>query len=203
MDFVWAAAGGAAIGMAVAFVIALIRKRIKDPTIDTAVSLMAPFAAYIPAEELRASGVIAVVTAGIILGHKAPVIQDATSRMNERINWETIQFLLENSVFLLIGLQVRSILDGVAESELSPTTIAVFCVGVLLAVILVRPLWVLPGRLLPDQTARPEPEHSRIPGRRPRSSPGRACAGWSPWPPRSSCPKTCPTGRSWSSARSW
>ena len=50
---------------------------------------------------------IAVVTAGLILGHKAPVIQDATSRLNERINWETIQFLLENSVFLLIGLQVR------------------------------------------------------------------------------------------------
>jgi Na+/H+ antiporter len=145
VDFLWAAAGGAAIGVAVAFVIALIRKRIKDPTIDTAVSLMAPFAAYIPAEELGASGVIAVVTAGIILGHKAPVIQDATSRMNERINWETIQFLLENSVFLLIGLQVRAILDGVAESELSPTTIAVFCVGVLLAVILVRPMWVLPA----------------------------------------------------------
>ena len=145
VDFIWAAAGGAAIGIAVALVIALIRKRITDPTIDTAVSLMAPFAAYIPAEELSASGVIAVVTTGIILGHKAPIIQDATSRLNERINWETIQFLLENSVFLLIGLQVRSILDGVAESELSPTTIAVFCVGVLLAVILVRPLWVLPA----------------------------------------------------------
>ena len=76
---------------------------------------MAPFAAYLPAEELHASGVIAVVTAGLILGHKAPIIQDATSRLNERINWETIQFLLENSVFLLIGLQVRHILDGVAE----------------------------------------------------------------------------------------
>ena len=58
---------------------------------------------------------ITVVTAGLILGHKAPIIQDATSRLNERINWETIQFLLENSVFLLIGLQVRSILDGVAR----------------------------------------------------------------------------------------
>ena len=194
VDFVWAAAGGAAIGVAVALVIALIRKRIKDPIIDTAVSLMAPFAAYLPAEELHASGVIAVVTTGLILGHKAPIIQDATSRLNERINWETIQFLLENSVFLLIGLQVRSILDGVAESDLSPTTIAVFCVGVLLAVILVRPLWVLPGRLLPDQAARPEPRTSRTPGRRPRSSPGRACAGWSPWPRRSCCPQNVPNG---------
>ncbi len=144
LDFLWAALGGAAIGAAIAFVIALIRKHIKDPLIDTAVSLMAPFAAYLPAEELKASGVIAVVTAGLILGHKAPVIQDATSRLNERINWETIQFLLENSVFLLIGLQVRNILDGIAKSDLSPMTIAVFCVGVLLTVILVRPLWVFP-----------------------------------------------------------
>ena len=103
--------------------IALIRKHIKDPIIDTAVSLMAPFVAYLPAEELHASGVIAVVTTGLILGHKAPIIQDATSRLNERINWETIQFLLENSVFLLIGLQVRNILDGVGDSDLSPWTI--------------------------------------------------------------------------------
>jgi CPA1 family monovalent cation:H+ antiporter len=143
-DFLWAAAGGALIGVAVGLVIALIRKHIKDPVIDTALSLMAPFAAYLPAEELHASGVIAVVTAGLILGHKAPIIQDATSRLNERINWETIQFLLENSVFLLIGLQVRHILDNVADSELSWWTIAWFCLGSLVAVILVRPLWVYP-----------------------------------------------------------
>ena len=111
LDFVWAAAGGAAIGVAIALGIALIRRHIKDPIIDTAVSLMAPFAAYLPAEELGASGVIAVVATGLILGHKAPVIQDATSRLNERINWETIQFLLENSVFLLIG-RCRASLTG-------------------------------------------------------------------------------------------
>lgn len=144
LDFLWAAAGGVAIGVAVALLIALVRKRIKDPTIDTALSLMAPFLAYLPAEELHASGVITVVTTGLILGHKAPLIQDATSRLNERINWETIQFLLENSVFLLIGLQVRGILNGVAVSELSPMTIIVFCLGALLAVIVVRPLWVFP-----------------------------------------------------------
>ena len=149
VDFLWAALGGAAIGVAVALLIALVRKHIKDPTIDTAVSLMAPFLAYLPAEELHASGVITVVTTGLILGHKAPIIQGATSRLNERINWETIQFLLENSVFLLIGLQVRGILDGVARSDLSPGTITMFCVGVLVAVIVIRPMWVFPvGQLL-------------------------------------------------------
>ena len=57
------------------------------------------------AEELHASGVIAVVVAGLLLGHKAPIIQTAQSRIAERINWRTIAFLLENTVFLLIGLQ--------------------------------------------------------------------------------------------------
>ena len=158
-NFIWAAAGGAAIGIGVALVIAVLRKVNKDPLIDTALSLMAPFVAYLPAEEAHASGVIAVVTAGLILGHKAPRIQDATSRLNERINWETIQFLLENSVFLLIGLQVSQILDGVRGSALSGWTIVAFCVGTLLAVILVRPLWVFPVGyfLVRPRTSRAEP----------------------------------------------
>jgi len=149
VDFLWAAAGGVAIGAAVALVLALVRRKVKDPLIDCTISFMAPFLAYLPAEELHASGVISVVTAGLILGHKAPIIQDATSRLNERINWETIQFLLENTVFLLIGLQVRSILISVGRSDLSTTTIVGFCVAVLATVILIRPLWVFPvGRLL-------------------------------------------------------
>ena len=147
-DFAWAAIGGAAIGIAVGVVIALLRRRISDPLIDTALSLMAPFAAYLPAEEAHASGVIAVVSCGLLLGHKSPRVQSATSRLTERINWSTIQFLLENTVFLLIGLQVRSIMDNVATSELSGGTVITFCVATLLAVILVRPLWVFPVRYL-------------------------------------------------------
>lgn len=148
VEFLWAAAGGAAIGLAVALVLALIRRKIKDPLIDCTVSFMAPFLAYLLAESVHASGVISVVTTGLILGHKAPIIQDATSRMNERINWETIQFLLENTVFLLIGLQVRRILQDVGNSPSSFATIATFCVGVLVTVIVVRPLWVFPVGLL-------------------------------------------------------
>ena len=161
LEFLWAAGGGAAIGVAVALVLALIRRKIKDPLIDTTVSLMAPFLAYLPAEELQASGVISVVTTGLVLGHKAPIIQDATSRLNERINWETIQFLLENTVFLLIGLQVRRILEGVGGSAVSGWTIPVFCVGVLAAVILVRPLWVFPvGLLLIRPRGTTDPDYS-------------------------------------------
>ena len=147
-DFLVAALGGVAVGVALAVAISFLRKRITDPIVDTAVSLMIPFGAYIAAEEIHASGVIAVVVAGVLMGHKAPVIQDARARLNERTNWSTIQFLLENSVFLLIGLQLRSILENVAASELSTASIVWFCVGALLAVILVRPVWVFIIRVL-------------------------------------------------------
>jgi CPA1 family monovalent cation:H+ antiporter len=91
---------------------------------------------------VHASGVLAVVVCGLILGHKAPVIQDASSRQSERINWNTIQFLLENTVFLLLGLQLRWILADVASDDLGPGVITMFCVGALLAVVLSRPAWI-------------------------------------------------------------
>ena len=62
---------------------------------------------------------IAVVIAGLMLGHKAPIVQTAQSRMDERMNWETIEFLLESAVFLLIGLQARWIISDVVDGELS------------------------------------------------------------------------------------
>ena len=93
--------------------------RITDPVLDTAISLVMPFAAYIAAEEIHASGVLAVVIAGLLLGHKAPILQTAQSRIAERMNWRTIAFLLENTVFLLIGLQARWILEDVRDSDLA------------------------------------------------------------------------------------
>ena len=112
VGFLIAALGGLAAGLVVALIVIPIRMRITQPVFDTAISIMVPFAAYLPAELLHAgdfhgSGVIAVVTAGLILGHKSPVIQTGQSRLSERVNWATIQFLLENTVFLMIGLQAR------------------------------------------------------------------------------------------------
>jgi CPA1 family monovalent cation:H+ antiporter len=70
----------------------LVRKHIKEPLFDNAISLMVPFAAYLPAEAIQyhsfhGSGVIAVVTAGLLLGHLSPVIQTGQSRLSERVNW--------------------------------------------------------------------------------------------------------------------
>lgn len=148
LDFLLAAGGGVAIGLVVAIVLAKIRKRFTDPVLDTTLSLTAPFIAYIAAEEIHASGVLSVVVTGLLLGHKAPIIQSAASRISERTNWRTFQFLLENTVFLLIGLQTRWILDDLSESPLSAGTIAIATIGVFLAVILLRPIWLFPTTIL-------------------------------------------------------
>ena len=129
-------------------IVASVRKRITDPLMDTAISFVMPFAAYLAAEEIHASGVIAVVIAGLLLGHKAPIIQAAQSRIAERMNWRTIAFLLENAVFLLIGLQAKWIFSDVAESELSTARIVAVCGLTLVAVIALRLVWVFPARYL-------------------------------------------------------
>ncbi|HXH79724.1 Na+/H+ antiporter [Nocardioides sp.] len=148
LDFLWASVGGAALGFLVFVVVAKLRKLVTDPLMDTAISLVTPFVAYLLAEELHSSGVISVVVAGLLLGHKAPVIQTAQSRIAERINWRTVAFLLENTVFLLIGLQARWILEGAADSDISPARIAGVCLGALLATIALRLVWVLGARSL-------------------------------------------------------
>ncbi|MGQ0850054.1 MAG: Na+/H+ antiporter [Actinomycetota bacterium] len=151
--FLLAAGGGVVIGLIVATVIGTIRTRIAEPVLDTTISFVTPFIAYILAESIHASGVLAVVITGLLLGHRAPVIQSAASRISERTNWRTVQFILENLVFLLIGLQARSIIQEVGASELSPSRIAVFCLAVLATVTLIRPLWVFPATYVPRPIA--------------------------------------------------
>jgi monovalent cation/hydrogen antiporter len=148
LDFLLATLGGAVVGLAVAFLLGWIRKRVTDPVIDTSLSFMAPFAAYLPAEAIHGSGVVAVVVAGLVLAHRATLLQTASSRLSERVNWSTISFLLQNTVFLLIGLQARWIVEDVRHSTLAPSRILLFCAAVLAAVILLRPLWVFPVRYL-------------------------------------------------------
>ena len=168
LDFLRASLGGALVGLAVAYLIGWIRQRVTDAVIDTSLSFMAPFAAYLPAEAIHGSGVVAVVVAGLVLAHRGALQQNAASRLSERVNWSTISFLLENTVFLLIGLQVRLIVADVRGSALPPSRIFLVCAAVLAAVIVLRPLWVFPVRYLiarpgTDQMGRPSPwTHSVI-----------------------------------------
>ena len=161
-DFLVASVGGAAVGFAVFVVVAKLRRLITDPVLDTAISFVVPFGAFVAAEEIHASGVIAVVVAGLLLGHKAPIVQTAQSRIAERTNWRTIAFVLENTVFLLIGLQAAWILEDVSESTLSGARITAVCAAVLLGCIVMRIVWVFGARYL---LVRPGPDPAT--GRRP------------------------------------
>ena len=156
-DFVLAAGGGVVVGFLTFVLVARLRKRITDPIFDTAISFVIPFASYIAAEKVHASGVIAVVVAGLLLGHKAPILQTAHSRIAERMNWRTIAYVLENTVFMLIGLQARWILEDVGDSELSAGRILAVCGLTLLAVIVLRMVWVFLARYLLIRPG-PDPE---------------------------------------------
>ena len=154
-DFALAAGGGVAIGLAFFVGIGFIRKHVVDPVFDSGLSFVTPFAAYVAAEEVHASGVLSVVVAGLLLGHKAPILQTAQSRIAERMNWRSIAFLLESSVFLLIGLQARSIIVAAGEDDLGGGRIALICAATLGAVIVLRILWVFAARYL---IVRPGPD---------------------------------------------
>ena len=107
-----------------------IRRRIDDPVLDTTLSFIAPFVAYLPAEAIHASGVLAVVVTGLLLGHKAPhAAVGGVAAGRARPTGAPSQFLLENAVFLLIGLQVPADPRGVATATSARGRIVLVCGG--------------------------------------------------------------------------
>jgi monovalent cation/hydrogen antiporter len=112
LEFVGAAAGGIAIGLAVGFLVGEIRRRIDDAPTEITISLLTAYAAFIPADELGLSGVLAAVTAGIYLGWRGPELVSPQTRLQSFAVWEILVFLLNATLFILIGLQLPVITDG-------------------------------------------------------------------------------------------
>jgi len=154
-DFILAAGGGIVVGLGFFFLIGVVRKHVTDPVLDSGLSFLTPFAAYITAEQIHASGVISVVVSGLLLGHKSQILQTAQSRIAERMNWRSIAFLLESSVFLLIGLQARSIIADAAAGDVTIARVLAVCGATLVAVIVMRVVWVFVARYL---LVRPGPD---------------------------------------------
>jgi CPA1 family monovalent cation:H+ antiporter len=145
-EFVLAAAGGAAIGLATAWVAAQLHRRTDEPMIDVVLSLLTPFTSYLLAETVHASGVVAVVTTGLWLSSRWYRYFSAASRSLAGPLWNVIDFLFTGVVFALIGLELQSILDGIRGLPVS--TVVGSAVAVTLAVVLARPLWVFPATYL-------------------------------------------------------
>ncbi|GHD42869.1 cation:proton antiporter [Mycetocola manganoxydans] len=152
-EFVYAVAAAIAVGIGVGYATVWVRSKLGDPVLNTTISFVVPFLAFIPAEAVNSSGVLAVVVAGLITGHNSARYFSAQDRIAERINWRTAQFVLENGVFLLMGVELRTLVEQVEADDLSvPGAIGL---GLLMCVLLVliRTLFVIPliGVLRRDQ----------------------------------------------------
>ncbi len=143
-DFLFAVSVALAIGLVVGWVTVFVRSKLKDSVLDTAISFAVPFIAFLPAEFVGASGVLAVVAAGLYSGHASARKFSAQARISERLNWRTLQFVLENGVFLLMGIQFTSLVIGVQEDDLSAST--AIWVGLLMTVVVlvVRFVFLVP-----------------------------------------------------------
>jgi CPA1 family monovalent cation:H+ antiporter len=135
-DFFLSAAGGIAIGLVVGKVLVEVRRRIDDIPTEITISLLSGYAGYLPAEALDVSGVLAAVTVGIVLGWKAPEISTASMRLQGYAVWEILIFLLNALLFVLIGLQLPTILEGLQDE--SPATLLGWAAAVSATVILTR-----------------------------------------------------------------
>lgn len=133
-----------ALGLAIGVLTVFVRSKLRDPVLDTAVSFAVPFLAYIPAEELGASGVLAVVVTGIYTGHNSARFLSPQSRISERVNWRTAQFLLENGVFLLMGAEIKAIVSEVDPGEFGAGTAVLLGLATVVILIVLRTLFVWP-----------------------------------------------------------
>ncbi len=148
-SFAFVSVGGVVIGLVVGWLVVQVVKRLEDPPVEVLISLLAPFAAWLPAEALGVSGVLSVVTAGIVLGRAAPRILGSDARVLGSGVWQMLVFTLNGLVFILIGLQLPTILDHLSINE-SPGELALLAVVVSATVIVVRMAWVFPAAYLPQ-----------------------------------------------------
>jgi CPA1 family monovalent cation:H+ antiporter len=116
-EFLVSAAIATAVGAVVGWLAIKLRARIANPAATTAASFIVPFAAFVPAETLHASGLVAVVVAGLVANQLAAHHLPARHRMNEEANWRTLEYLLEGAVFLLMGLQLRGFVERTPQSQ--------------------------------------------------------------------------------------
>lgn len=147
-QFALVSAGGIAIGMALAFAYIAIHKRLGDPFIEVLTVLTIPYAAYMAAEAVHASGVLAVVAAGLVRGRYAPEIVSAEMRIMARSVWNLLVFLLNSLVFVLIGLQLPVVVASLGQYPAKE--LAAISAVVTVTAIVVRLAWVFPVGYLPQ-----------------------------------------------------
>ena len=163
LEFLYSVVAGVLAGILVGWLASSIQRRLDDPPVQTTLSLMTPFAAYLTATQIGASGVLAVVTAGLYLGRLAPEIINSRTRFQVYPVWEMVVFLLNGLIFILIGLQLPRILANLSEHSLLTLCWQAGVVNFVL--ILVRIVWIFRSEHFPFS-------------RRKRSAPNTPLPNW-------------------------
>jgi Na+/H+ antiporter len=145
-------AGGVAIGLGAGWLFSHLRRLVTDPSLDVALSVLTPFVAYVPAERLGASGVLATVVAGLYVGARSLDIIEPGTRLRTIAFWDSAAFLLDGLLFVLIGLQVPSIVERIPNADL--VTLSAYALLITAVVLGVRIVWmiVVPNALHSDST---------------------------------------------------
>ena len=151
-DFVIAAVGGVALGILVGRLAIEILRRLDDPPVEVAISLVIPFAAYLPADYFHMSGVLAAVAAGLVIGRRLGTILTPSSRILWLSTWKMVGFILNGFVFVLIGLQLPEILAGLGTRSTANVLGLIALVSA--AVIAARFVFVFTASLLPGSPRR-------------------------------------------------
>ncbi|MFJ2649797.1 Na+/H+ antiporter [Streptomyces sp. NPDC087420] len=145
-EFALASLGGVGIGLVMMVPLHWLRTHLREALLQNTLSLLIPFVAYAAAEQVGASGVLAVVVVALYLGHRSWQVDFAT-RLQEAAVWKMVAFVLESSVFALIGLQLPFVLRGLGEYGVGEALL--YAVGVFVTVVVVRYIWVYPATFLP------------------------------------------------------
>ena len=166
LRFVLGALGGIAIGLAVGWVAARIRARIKDPQLSVVVSLLTGYVAYVPADAVGASGVLATVAAGLYMGVRAPATLPANTRLQGGVVWNLLDLVLNAVLFTLVGLELHNALQ--ALSGYRPAHLAAWALSVAGVAVLVRLVWFFTSPYLVwlfDRASAPQDHRTDAKGR--------------------------------------
>ena len=171
LNFIWVVLAGVSIGLIVGYLMYLVHKNfICTPVIEVTLTCLTPFASYLIAESVHVSGVLSVVTTGLYLSFRSNEIFTNESRIMVYSVWEAILFILNGLIFILIGLQLRSVMEGI--KNYSGSELALYGLAVSAVVIIVRFIWVIPGSLIPALSR-------RINAKRPFNRRNLVIFGWS------------------------
>ena len=155
LSFVLSVAGGLAVGLVVGRIVRFVRSRIDNPPVEVTIAFLTGYFAFLPADMLGVSGVIAVVTAGVYVGWYTPELTTPEVRLSGAAFWAILTFLVNALLFVLVGLQLPTIIDGLGDR--SSGSLLAHAALISLAVIVARIVWVFTARATALSGSMPEP----------------------------------------------